>query len=122
VSFHISTAAAGTGQVKVNFVSPSGKVTPAQVQPAPDGVVASITATEPGPHQVHIAFADHPVPKSPFKVTATVEEEVLQQTVAPTQQGAAPGAPTQQGPTDDNSSKVVHSYISILLIYSLKIA
>jgi filamin len=89
VPFDVVTAGAGPGQVKVNLVSPSGKITSSPVELKPDGVVGKITATELGPHDVHVLFNDKPVPHSPFRVTSVND-----------------GAPVQDG---GDASKVLSS-------------
>ncbi len=68
--FDIITAGAGRGEVRVNLISPSGRVMAARVAETIDGFAAKFTCYEPGPHQIAITFAGQPVPRSPFTVTA----------------------------------------------------
>ena len=83
VAFEILTAGAGPGQAKVSINSPSGKPVPAltTAKPPAQGVVgfnSKFIPHEVGVHSVQVTYADQPVPRSPFSVTAA---EVLQLTV-----------------------------------------
>jgi len=72
VPFEIASEAAGPGQSVVSVSSPSGVQVPCSVTPLPGvGSTAKFVPTEPGPHNVQVAFADQPVPGSPFTTVAT---------------------------------------------------
>jgi len=71
VPFEIITAGAGKGQAKVTVTSPSGKQVPALTTAKPDGSNCKFIPLETGPHSVQVTFAEQPVPRSPFTVTAT---------------------------------------------------
>ena len=70
VPFEIITAGAGKGQAKVAVSSPSGKQVPALTTAKADGFNSKFVPLEKGAHSVQITFAEQPVPKSPFSVTA----------------------------------------------------
>lgn len=97
VPFHIVTVGAGPAPAKVNLVSPSGKVTPSLVEPSPDGFVGKVTATEPGPHQVEVTYADQPIPHSPFPVTAVAEQSVVPSSVVDSSKVKAYGPGLEHG-------------------------
>ena len=71
VPFEIVTAGAGKGQAKVTVSSPSGKQVPALTTAKADGFNSKFIPVEKGAHSVQVTFADQPVPRSPFTVTAT---------------------------------------------------
>lgn len=71
VPFEIITAGAGKGQAKVTVNSPSGKPVPALTTAKADGFNSKFIPLEKGVHSVQVTFADQPVPRSPFTVTAT---------------------------------------------------
>ena len=68
--FDIITTGAGKGEVRVNLISPSGRMFPARVEETIDGFAAKYTCYEPGPHKIAITFGGQPVPGSPFTVKA----------------------------------------------------
>ena len=72
VPFEIITAGAGPGQAKVTVNSTSGKPVPALTTAKPDqsGFNSKFVPQEKGVHSVQVTFADQPVPRSPFSVTA----------------------------------------------------
>lgn len=70
VPFEIITAGAGKGQAKVSISSPSGKPVPSLVTAKTDGYNCKFIPLDVGQHSVQVTFADQPVPKSPFAVTA----------------------------------------------------
>ena len=76
VDFDIITTGAGSGQVQVTIVSPSGKTMAAKVEETIDGFSAKFTLSEPGPHTVRIMFAGQEVPQSPRKVTGIKDATV----------------------------------------------
>jgi len=71
VPFEIITAGAGPGQAKVTVNSPSGKPVPALTTAKAGGFGSKFIPLEKGAHSVQVTFADQPVPRSPFTVTAT---------------------------------------------------
>ena len=68
--FDIITTGAGKGEVRVNLISPTGRMFPARVEETIDGFAAKYTCYEPGPHKIAITFGGQPVPGSPFTVKA----------------------------------------------------
>lgn len=68
--FEIITTGAGKGEVRVNLISPTGRMFPARVEETIDGFAAKYTCYEPGPHKIAITFGGQPVPRSPFTVKA----------------------------------------------------
>ncbi len=68
--FDIITTGAGKGEVRVNLISPTGRMFPARVEETIDGFAAKYTCYEQGPHKIAITFGGQPVPGSPFTVKA----------------------------------------------------
>lgn len=79
--FNILTGGAKKGPVEVQLISPRGVAQPAEIFEKPEGVVARVTAQEPGPHKVAVKVANEPVEGSPFSVEALPQQTL---TFAPT--------------------------------------
>ncbi|KAJ8259883.1 hypothetical protein GJAV_G00174540 [Gymnothorax javanicus] len=92
VGFVVNAQGAGKGKVSCLVVTPDGTEVEAEVMENEDGTFDIFyTAPEPGTYVIYVRFGGENVPKSPFKVTATDEVPLVQQSIQQQQQ-AAPGA------------------------------
>ncbi|XP_064160248.1 filamin-B isoform X2 [Anguilla rostrata] len=93
VGFVVNAHGAGKGKVSCLVVTPDGTEVEAEVMENEDGTFDIFyTAPQPGTYVIYVRFGGENVPKSPFKVTATDEVPLVQQSVQQQQQQAAPGA------------------------------
>ncbi|KAG5835871.1 hypothetical protein ANANG_G00248600 [Anguilla anguilla] len=93
VGFVVNAQGAGKGKVSCLVVTPDGTEVEAEVMENEDGTFDIFyTAPQPGTYVIYVRFGGENVPKSPFKVTATDEVPLVQQSVQQQQQQAAPGA------------------------------
>ncbi|XP_017560373.1 filamin-B isoform X1 [Pygocentrus nattereri] len=101
VGFVVNTKGAGKGKVTCVVVTPDGTEVEADVIENEDGTFDIFyTAPTPGAYVIYVRFGGENIPRSPFKVTATDEAPLLQQSVQQQQQQAAPGAGFQPWVTD----------------------
>nr|XP_039265539.1 filamin-C-like isoform X3 [Styela clava] len=66
--FDVFTEGAGIGNVGVNIIEPEGKLRPEISQIDEYVYRVKYTPRSAGNHEIHIDFADHPIPKSPYHV------------------------------------------------------
>ncbi|KAI4879622.1 hypothetical protein NFI96_025042 [Prochilodus magdalenae] len=96
VGFVVNTKGAGKGKVTCIVVTPDGTEVEAEVIENEDGTFDIFyTAPTPGTYVIYVRFGGENIPRSPFKVTATDEAPLLQQSVQQQQQQqqqTAPGA------------------------------
>ncbi|XP_051528401.1 filamin-B [Myxocyprinus asiaticus] len=100
VGFVVNTKGAGKGKVSCTVVTPDGTEVEADVIENEDGTFDIFyTAPKPGTYVIYVRFGGENIPRSPFKVMATDEVPMVQQSSVQ-QTKTAPGVGFQPWVTD----------------------
>ncbi|KAM9758898.1 filamin-B-like isoform 2-T2 [Menidia menidia] len=106
LGLQVDPRGAGRGAVGVLVRRPDGGEAEAEVLQNPDGTFSvAYVATAPGSYVLYVRFGGEEVPHSPFRVTATDQPIVHEQTSLQTQ-AAPPGAGFQPWVTSENFKAV----------------